>query len=346
MYQDITITWADLMGNILRTRVYDQFIEYEYVTLQCIIQTSDKGYVICGDIDSSYPWAEGFVLKLDSLEDYEWDVVLQDAQLYSIVEDSDNCLIAGGISSMDYVIKISQDGDIIWENEYPYSSTYYGIYGIQATSSGYIFASDGGRVAGISSSGSFEWQYETGIPELLYLDVCAAENGDVVACGFNDESGVLTRLNPDGSLVWEKEYESCRLGKIYCTEDSGFVSAGRYPRVEQPYWNDLLLLKVDSEGNYATQGIEPELQNGNAQLLPVYPNPVTESATIRYTLTESGAVSISVYDVSGRLVSTPVDCNTAAGTYSFVMNSHPSGIYMVRMRTAGQEMIQRFVVID
>ena len=340
----VKVVWTDLMCTVLREKVFDELGNFEYITLSCIIQTSDKGYVICGDFNQS---ETGFIMKLDSLENYEWHIMMSYGDYFnSIVEDSDNCLIAGGSTSMDYVIKLSQDGYIIWENEYPCSSTYSGIYGIQATSSGYVFASMSGRVVGISSSGIFEWQYEAAVPEILYNDVCVSPNGDVVACGFNDESGVLTRLTPDGSLVWEKEYESCRLGYIYSTEDSGFVSAGRYPRVEQPYWNDILLLKVDSEGNYETQGIEPELQNGNAQLLPVHPNPITESATIEYILTEPGAVFISVFDVSGRLISSPVDCNEAAGTYSFVMSDLPSGMYMVRMRVAEKELLQRFVVIE
>ena len=339
----INFDWADLMGNVLRTRVYDQLSICEFIKPNRIIQTSDNGYVICGDMDDPY---EGFVMKLDSLENYQWHIVLPDSSLYSIVEDSDSCLIAGGASSMDYVIKFSPDGDIIWENTYPYSSTWWGAYGIELTSSGYIFASAGGRVVGISSSGILEWQYETEIPEIMYLDVCVAANGDVVACGFDDESGILTRLNPDGDLIWEKEYENCMLYYIYSTEDGGFISAGIYTAVEPPDNDDILLLKVDSEGNYEPQGIEPELEMSNVQLFPVYPNPIIESATIRYALAESGKVSISIFDVSGRLISTPVDCISAAGTYSFVMNDLPSGMYMVRMRIAQHEIVQRFLVID
>jgi hypothetical protein len=81
-------------------------------------------------------------------------------------------------------------------------------------------------------------------------------------------------------------------------------------------------------------------------LFPVYPNLITKSATIRYALTEPGEVLILVFEVSGRLISSPVDCNTAAGTYSFVINDLPSGIYMVIMRVNEHELVQRFVVID
>ncbi|MCK5115230.1 MAG: T9SS type A sorting domain-containing protein [Candidatus Aegiribacteria sp.] len=339
----INIDWADLMGNVLRTRVYDELSYYEDISQYCIIQTSDRGYAICGEMEFH---DKGYVMKLDSLENYQWHVVLPDASLYSIVEDSENCLIAGGASSMDYVIKLSQEGGIIWENTYPCSSTTWRIWGIEVTSSGYVFASISGRVVGISSSGSFEWQYETAIPEIMYIDVCIAENGDVVACGMDNESGVLTRLNNNGDLVWEKEYESCRLGYIYSTADSGFVSTGIYTAVEPPDNDDILLLKVDSEGNCESLGIETEPELNNAQLFPVYPNPFSESAIIRYALTESGAVSISVFDVSGRLVSSPVDCISAAGAYSFTMNDLPSGVYMIRMRVSGHELVQRFVVID
>jgi len=338
----IVFEWADLIGNILRTRDFDQLKDYE-PTPNGIIQTSDKGYVICGDC---FYFADGFVMKLDSLENYQWHVVLPDANLNSIVEDSENYLIACGSASMDYVIKISQDGNIIWENTYPYSSTWYGAGGIVPTSSGYVFASASGRVVGVSSSGSFEWQYEAAVPEILYHGICVTVNGDVVACGFDDESGVLTRLDPSGTLIWEKEYENCRLGYIYSTADSGFVSAGIYTAVEPPDNDDILLLKVDFEGNYVPQGIETEPEWNDVRLFPVYPNPMAESATIRYALTEPGAVLISVFEVSGRLVSSPVNCISAAGTYSFEMSDLPSGVYIVRMIAGEHEAVQRFVVIN
>ena len=339
----VKVVWTDLMCTVLREKVFDELGNFEYITLSCIIQTSDKGYVICGDFNQS---ETGFIMKLDSLENYEWHIMMSYGDYFnSIVEDSENNLVAGGYSSMVYVIKLSMDGDIIWENTYPDSSNNWGT-SIVLTSSGYVLSSWSGRVVGISSSGILEWQYETAIPEICYTDVCVAANGDVVACGLDDESGVLTRLDPSGSLIWEKEYENCRLGYICSTADSGFVAAGIYTAVEPPDNDDILLLKVDSEGNYVSLGIEPELEIGNAQLFPVHPNPITESATISYALTEPGAVLISVFDVSGRLVSSPVDCISAAGTYSFVINDLPSGIYMVRMRVAEHEMVQRFVVID
>lgn len=338
----VRFVWTNSMGNILRTR--DYFGISEDATPNCIIQTSDKGYIICGEMPY-YPLTNGFVMKLDSLENYQWHIELSDAYLYSIVEDNENCFLAGGETlTEDYVIKISQDGNIIWENEYPYSSTFHGAYGIVQTSSGYVFASPSCRVVGISSSGSFQWQYESEVLQAMYIDVCVATNGNVVACGFDNESGVLTRLDSYGNLIWENEYENCELRHIYRTADSGFVSAGRYT-ADLPD-DDCLLLKVDSEGNYEPLGIETEPEMNNLQLFPVYPNPVTESATINYCLTEPVAVMISVFEVSGRLISFPVDCISAAGTYSFEINDLLSGMYMVRMKAGEHELVQRFVVIN
>ena len=343
----VRFVWADNMGNILRTRDYFE-IECENPYPHCIIQTSDKGYIICG---TTYvdPFVAGFVMKLDSLENYQWHIELSDAYLYSIVEDDENCFLACGYTLTDYVIKISQDGNIIWENTYPYSSTFYGAFGIVQTSSGYVFASQSRRIVGISSSGSFQWQYESEVLEAGYWDVCVATNGDIVACGYDDdESGVLTRLDHYGNLIWEKEYENCQLLHINGTADSGFVSTGRYI-FDSPDDNDCLLLKVDPEGNYIElepMSIETEPENNDLQLFPVYPNPVTESATISYCLTEPVAVMISVFEVSGRLISFPVDCISDAGTYSFEMNDLPSGMYMVRMKAGEHELVQRFVVIN
>ncbi len=71
-----------------------------------------------------------------------------------------------------------------------------------------------------------------------------------------------------------------------------------------------------------------------------YPNPFNPSTTIKYSLKESGFVSIAVYDFKGRLVREIIAQHLAAGTYTNVwngldMNNEPvsSGVYLIKMKT-------------
>lgn len=67
-----------------------------------------------------------------------------------------------------------------------------------------------------------------------------------------------------------------------------------------------------------------------------YPNPFNPSLTVHYSLQQSGAVSIAVYDVLGQLISTLVDENRhIPGAYSVLWDAHAqaSGLYLIRMQT-------------
>jgi hypothetical protein len=71
-----------------------------------------------------------------------------------------------------------------------------------------------------------------------------------------------------------------------------------------------------------------------------YPNPFNPSTTINYSLPESGQVSLTVYNMTGRTIKTLVNGVQNAGEYSYVFetldangNQLPSGLYMCRLHT-------------
>ena len=69
-----------------------------------------------------------------------------------------------------------------------------------------------------------------------------------------------------------------------------------------------------------------------------YPNPFNPSTMITYDLPSTGHVTLQVFDVSGRLVSTLVDQELSAGAYqvSFDAGDLASGLYVYRLQ-AGSE---------
>jgi len=68
-----------------------------------------------------------------------------------------------------------------------------------------------------------------------------------------------------------------------------------------------------------------------------YPNPFNPSTTIRYSLAQTGRITLSIYDLLGREVVKLVDEEKPAGEYETKWNasSYPSGVYFLRMQ-AGQ----------
>ena len=66
-----------------------------------------------------------------------------------------------------------------------------------------------------------------------------------------------------------------------------------------------------------------------------YPNPFNPTTELRYDLPEDGFVSVIVYNTLGREVDQLIHEHQPAGKYKVVWNadSHPSGVYFIRMMT-------------
>ena len=84
----------------------------------------------------------------------------------------------------------------------------------------------------------------------------------------------------------------------------------------------------------------------------VYPAPAMNSATIPFSLATAGAARVDVYDVAGRIVTTLAAEEMTAGQHSLVWNLEdgngaliPSGIYHVRIASAGWTGITNLVVV-
>ena len=69
----------------------------------------------------------------------------------------------------------------------------------------------------------------------------------------------------------------------------------------------------------------------------VRPNPITGSALVSYTLARPGLVSLKLYNVAGKLVSTLVTGYRPSGTYSSTLNSSSlsKGVYLLKLEAAG-----------
>jgi hypothetical protein len=77
-----------------------------------------------------------------------------------------------------------------------------------------------------------------------------------------------------------------------------------------------------------------------------FPNPFNPETTIIYTLPEAVHVTLDVFDISGRKVSTLVDSNESAGKYNILFNgvNLASGVYMYRLQ-AGSFISQKKMLL-
>lgn len=81
--------------------------------------------------------------------------------------------------------------------------------------------------------------------------------------------------------------------------------------------------------------------------LSAYPNPFNAETTIPFRLSNTGPVSVRVYDLVGRQVATLVNDTRPAGDYEVRWSGHdlPSGIYLARLETPAHTRVQKLVLL-
>ena len=91
----------------------------------------------------------------------------------------------------------------------------------------------------------------------------------------------------------------------------------------------------------------PMMFGDSAVLHPASPNPFNPTTHIRYEIPAEDFVSLSVYDVRGRLVETLVSRRQAAGDYivTWDAGSTPSGVYFVRLQAGDFNETRRIVLL-
>ncbi len=89
---------------------------------------------------------------------------------------------------------------------------------------------------------------------------------------------------------------------------------------------------------------------GGVMLMPSYPNPFNRAVTIAYSLPARMTVKLSVYDVSGRLVTTLVNGTEDPGLRSVIWNGRvtdgsnaASGVYFYRLETDQGTLVHKLV---
>ena len=85
---------------------------------------------------------------------------------------------------------------------------------------------------------------------------------------------------------------------------------------------------------------------------PVSPNPAVESASVSFSLAEASPVTLDVFDLGGRKVTTLVNQEMQAGSHSLLWNltdgggnAVPSGFYHVRLTTSDRTEVNQVMVL-
>ena len=100
----------------------------------------------------------------------------------------------------------------------------------------------------------------------------------------------------------------------------------------------------------STTGIESHTSQNipdHIQINQNYPNPFNPSTTISFAVPMSQKATITIFDITGKKVSTLIDGVVPAGTNSFQFNGSglPSGIYFYRIQVGQISEVRRMVLL-
>ncbi len=128
--------------------------------------------------------------------------------------------------------------------------------------------------------------------------------------------------------------------KKYSFNDSKIFTGKYYYRIKQ----------IDNNGQFKYSNIveiKAGLTPDKFSLAQNYPNPFNPSTVISYEIPKDGLVSLKVFDIIGREVSTLVNKYQTAGSYNVTFNAYnlSSGIYFYQLKSGSYNSIRKLILL-
>lgn len=154
------------------------------------------------------------------------------------------------------------------------------------------------------------------------------------------ETGSCVWLSSDGDdwLRLVTDYQLL-VDPVYTSRDDGTLA--------------LKCSRPDEEPGDEPAAVEvPDIEVTRTELLVPYPNPFNPETKLAFTLLNPSHVTITLYDIKGRLVKKLIDEHHGAGLHDVVWRGEDdsgrraaSGVYFARMRADGRDEIQRMMLV-
>ncbi len=300
-------------------------------------------WVIRTDKDGLLLWDKAYG---GSKEEYASSVVQSNGDTYFISGSSDSPADGNksqpsykdenGDKTQDYwVIKINGMGKKLWDKTLGGK----GFEFLQASTA----TPDGGLVVAGNS-------------------IFSGVSGDKSEADRGDYDYWVVKLDENGAKQWDKTLGGSGkddLRTVTQTRDGGLLLGGRSASGvsgdrSQPsqggndYW--LVKLAPETSSMLATREVAPvEVAIAVERLnLQAYPNPFTERATIRFTLPETQAATVKVYDSQGREITTLFQGEALANqTYQveWQAGKKAGGMYLLQLQTPTTRQQQKLLLV-
>ncbi len=188
---------------------------------------------------------------------------------------------------------------------------------------------------GVSSAGSdvkVKWTTATEVNDFGF---------DIERREMRDQISDMSYENAWTSVGFVKGMGSSNAPHEYSFMDNGLAPGLYSYRIKQ----------IDRSGSF-TYSKEVQVHVGSAprtfSLSQNYPNPFNPTTTIEFTIPTDGRVTLRVYDITGRLVATPLDEDMKAEVFQQVTldaSRLASGVYFYRLQAGSQTAVKKLVLL-
>jgi len=350
----------DMNGNLMWHKKYLLFNRYS----DDIIKTTDNGFLICGNFGVILP-SPAFVYKIDSSGVLVWEKTFVSPfikEFYSMAPHELGFILTGfeiegiGLPSKMLIFCINNQGDSLWQKAF---NGFQGKEIIRLDQYYYIACSSGDsskeQLSFMKTNLNGDSIFTKRFPVYgrdNYFNSFAIANNKLIfsyardsSFGLSNSIGLITDLN--GSIINQKVFTnssfvwgSLRAIVPIANGDILFAGTGQL----QPSARVIYAVRTDSLLNTSEYiGIEQISSNvpKSFYLFNNYPNPFNPTTNIKYSVKENSYISITVYDVTGRLVAELVKQKQMAGTYEvdFDGSALASGLYFYSL-TSGNRIIE------
>jgi len=333
--RDVWLIKTDSLGNNIWTKTFGGIENDEG---RAVLKSSDGCYIIIGNTESySVGGRDLWFIKTNNIGDTLWTRTfggIEDDEGTAILETSDSCYVITGMTesygaggSDLWLIKTNAYGDTLW------TRTFGGIEddegsAIQETLDGdYVitgFASHGSGVLEedvwlikTDASGNRLWDKTYGglKREKGHSLQKTVDAGYIITATSGNRFSrdlFIIKTDSSGDTLWTQTYNRGLYdfgNYIQKTSDGGYVIVGATRGVAFDVW----LIKLDRD----IVGVDNDQKNmpNRYCLLQNYPNPFNPNTIIKYQIPELSFVTLKVYDVLGKEITTLVNEEKLVGTY-------------------------------
>ncbi len=335
---NIWLLKINIRGDTLWTKSFDLGFLFDESPSK-IIQTSDSCFVVTGSIHTplTSPWEDLFIAKFDHNGELLWNKIYgsdgyDNGMDIKRTKDGGFIIVGKYVKNFEtennadiWLLKTDVNGDTLWTKTYGGYNSEWGNSIEITPDNGYIM---------------------TGVTETF-------------GAGFWDVW--VVRTDSLGDTLWTKTFGNVSgdLGySIAKTFDDGYIIGGVYTALDGGS-RDGYLIRLAPENPTDIKGHKNQISN-EFKLFQNYPNPFNPSTTIKYTIptppkfsplargrTKVGFVTLKVYDILGKEVTSLVNEKKQPGNYeiNFNASSLSSGMYFYELRSGNFREVKKMLLL-